>query len=67
MLLEFAESGCPIFRATTPLFRGRQKSKGHGKLLIYYCADLETIETLFRIIVSANQLAQTLRSSRRNV
>ena len=23
MLLEFAESGCPIFRATTPLSRGR--------------------------------------------
>ena len=22
MLLEFAESGCPIFRATTPLSRG---------------------------------------------
>ena len=32
MLLEFAESGCPIFRATTPLSRGKLKSKGHGKL-----------------------------------
>ena len=30
MLLEFAESGCPIFRATTPLSRGKLKSKGHG-------------------------------------
>ena len=29
MLLEFAESGCPIFRATSPLSRGRLKSKGH--------------------------------------
>ena len=29
MLLEFAESGCPIFRATTPLSRGKLKSKGH--------------------------------------
>ena len=28
MLLEFAESGCPIFRATTPLSRGHFKSKG---------------------------------------
>ena len=26
MLLEFAESGCPIFRATTPLSRGQLKS-----------------------------------------
>ena len=32
MLLEFAESGCPIFRASTPLSRGKLKSKGHGKL-----------------------------------
>ena len=57
MLLEFAESGCPIFRATSPLSRGRLKSKGHGKLSIHYAADLETIETIFRIIVSANQLS----------
>ena len=28
MLLEFAESGHPIFRATTPLSRGRSKAKG---------------------------------------
>ena len=32
------------------------KAKGHGKLSIHYCADLETIETIFRIIVSVNQL-----------
>ena len=57
MLVEFAESGCPIFRATTPLSRGKpQKSKGHGKLSIHLAADQETIETIFRIIVSANQL-----------
>ena len=56
MLLEFAESGYPIFRATSPLSRGRLKSKGGGKLSIHYAADLETIETIFRIIVSANQL-----------
>ena len=47
MLLEFAESGCPIFRATSPLSRGRRKSKGHGKLSIHYAAGLETIETIF--------------------
>ena len=57
MLLEFAESGCPIFRATTPLSRCKLKSKGHGKLSIHYAADQETIETIFRIIVSANQLS----------
>ena len=56
-MLEFAESACPLFRATTPLSRGRLKSKGHGKLSIHNAADEETIETVFRIIVSANQLS----------
>ena len=57
MLLEFAESDCPIFRATSPVSRGRLRRKGHGKLSIHYAADLETIETIFRIIVFANQLS----------
>ena len=57
MLIEFEESGCPIFRATTPLSKSKLKSKGHGKLSIHYCADQATIETIFRIIVFANQLS----------
>ena len=57
MLLEFAESGCPIFRATTPFSRCKLKSKGHGKLSIHFTADYPTIETIFRKIVSANQLS----------
>ena len=57
MLLEFAESGCPIFRATTPLSRGQLRSEGHGKLSIHFAATQATIETVFRIIVSANQLS----------
>ena len=61
MLLEFAESGCPIFRSTTPLSRSNLKSKGHGKLSIHFAADQETIETIFRIIVFC-QSAQSLRS-----
>ena len=54
MLLEFAESGHPIFCATTPLSRGQLKSKGHGKLSIHFAADELTIETIFRIIISVN-------------
>ena len=57
MLLEFAESGHPIFRAATPLSRGKLKSKGHGKLSIHYCADQKTIDIIFRTIVSATQLS----------
>ena len=57
MLLDFAESGHSTFRATTPLSRGTLKSKGHGKLSIRFTADYTRIETVFRIIVSANQLS----------
>ena len=57
MLFEFAESGHPFFRATTPLSRGQLKSRGHGKLSIHYCADQKTVETILRIIVFANQLS----------
>ena len=65
MLLEFAESDCPIFRATSPLSRGRLRSKGHGKLSMHYAADLETIETLLSLQVErycelANKTTQQL-------
>ena len=56
MLLEYAESGCPIFRATTPLSRGKLRNKRHGKLSMHFAADQETIENIFRIIIFANQL-----------
>ena len=57
MLLEFAKSGHPIFRATTPLSRGQLKSKGRGKLSIHFAADQDTIDTIYRIILSVNQLS----------
>ena len=56
-LSEFAERTCPIFRATTPLSRGQLKSKGHGKLSIHFAADELTIDTIYRIIPSVNQLS----------
>ena len=57
MLLEFAKSGHPIFRATTPLSRGKRKSKGKGKVSIHFSAEPDTIDTIYRIILSANQLS----------
>ena len=57
MLLEFAESGHPIFRATTPLSRGKLKRKGRGKLSIHFTADQDTVDTIYRIILSDNQLS----------
>ena len=56
MMLTFAESGHPVFRATSRLSRGQLKSKGGVKLSIHYCADPGTIETVFRTIISVNQL-----------
>ena len=49
MLLKFAESGCPIFRGTTPLSIGKLKSKGHGKLSTHFPDDYSTIETFSRM------------------
>ena len=57
MFLKFAESGHPIFRSTTPLSRGRLKSKGKGKVSIHFSADQDTVDTIFRIILSVNQLS----------
>ena len=57
MLLEFAESGHPTFRATTPLSRSILKSKGHGKLSIHFTADQDTVDTIYRIILSVNLLS----------
>ena len=57
MLLKFAESGHPIFRATTPLSRGQLKSKGKGKVSIHFSADQDTVDTIYRIILSVNQLS----------
>ena len=57
MMIKFGEGGHPVFRATSPLSRGVLKSKGGGKLSIHYCADPGTIETVFRTIISVNQLS----------
>ena len=57
MMIKFRESGHPVFRATSPLSRGTLKSKGGGKLSIHFCADGDTIETVFRTILSVNQLS----------
>ena len=45
------------FPCNNSISRGKLKSKGHGKLSIHFAADHQTIETIFRIIVFANQLS----------
>ena len=57
MMLEIGESRHPDFRATSPLSRGQLESKGGGKLSVHYCADLDTIETVLRTIISESRLS----------
>ena len=57
MMVTLAESGHPVFRSKSPFSRGVLKSKGGGKLSIHCCADPGTIETVFRTIISGNQLS----------
>ena len=57
MMVTLAESGHPVFRATSPLSRGQLKNKGGVKLSIHYCANQDTITTVFRTITSVNQLS----------
>ena len=57
MIVTLAESGHPVFLCHGPLSRGQLKSKGGGKLSIHFCADQETITTVFRTITSVNQLS----------
>ena len=56
MMIKFRESGHPVFRATSIVSRIAQ-NKGGGRLSIHFCADGDTIETVFRTIISANQLS----------
>ena len=57
MMIAFRESGHPVFRGTSPLFRETLKSKGGEKISIRFCADGDTIDTFFRTIISVNQLS----------
>ena len=62
MLLEFAESGHPTFRASTPLSRGQLKSKGHGKLSIHFVQMNEQLKQFFALSFLSIS-SQCLRSS----
>ena len=57
MMIKFRESGHLVFRATSSLSRGTLKIKGGGQLSIHFCADGDTIETVFRKIIAVIQLS----------
>ena len=57
MMIKFGGSGHPLFRATSPFSRGMLKNEGGGQLSIHFCPDGDTIEHVFRTLISVNQLS----------
>ena len=56
MMLNFAEGGHPVFRATGLLERGELKSKGKGAKNSHFNGSDETIDLILRTVISVNQL-----------
>ena len=57
MMINSAESGHPIFRASSASKRGELKSKGKGMKSIHFNGSDETIELILRTVISVNQLS----------
>ena len=55
MMIKFGKSGHPVFRVTSPLSRRTPKSKREENYSSHFCADGDTIETVFQTIISVNQ------------
>ena len=66
VMLNFSESGHPVFRGSSASERGASRSKGKGKLSIHFCGDDKTVEVVLRTM-NSRQSAQYLRSSSRHV
>ena len=62
MMINFSESGHPVFRGSSAFERGSLRIKGGIKLSVHFCGDADTVEVVLRTIISVNQL-QCLRSS----
>ena len=54
-MVNFSESGHPIFRASSAFERGELRSKVHGMKSMQFNGDDENIELLLRAVISANQ------------
>ena len=57
MMINFSDSGHPIFRASSAFERGELRSNGRGKKSIHFNGSEETIELILRTIISVNQLS----------
>ena len=57
MMIKFGESGHQVFPNHESIVRGTLKRKGGGKLSIHFWADGDTVETVFRTIISVYHLS----------
>ena len=58
MMLNFSESGHPVFRGSSTLERRDLESTRKKEIcLIHFCGDDGTAEVVFRTIISVNQLS----------
>ena len=56
MMINFRESGHPVFRGSSALERRDLKSKGKGNLSVHFCCDDKIVEVVLGTIISVNQL-----------
>ena len=57
MLMNFANSGHPIFRCTSALERGQSRCKGGGKTTRHFTASYQDVQLLLKVVKSVNQLS----------
>ena len=57
MLLNFSESGHPVFRGSSAFERAELKSKGKGSSTFHFNGSDETIAVIHRTVISVNQLS----------
>ena len=57
MMINFSESGHPVFRGSSALERGALRRKGNGEVSIHFCGDDDRAELVLRTIISVNQLS----------
>ena len=57
MMMNFNESGHPVFRGSSAFERGDLKNQGKGKLSMHFNGSDETVEVILRTVVSVSQLS----------
>ena len=57
MMLNFHESGHPVFRGSSAFERGSFRNEEGGQLSMHVCGDTDTVEVFLRTVISANQLS----------